>query len=34
VAANNADQAADFEAAIRQQAPEDAQLSVYNQINP
>jgi len=29
-----ADQAAEFEAAIRQQVPEGAQLSVYNQINP
>ena len=34
VGANNADQAAEFEAAIRQQVPEGAQLSVYNQINP
>lgn len=34
VGANNADQAAQFEAAIRQQVPESAQLSIYNQINP
>ena len=34
VGANNTDQAADFEAAIRQQVPEGAQVSVYNQINP
>jgi len=34
VGANNADEAAEFEAAIRQQVPEGAQLSVYNQINP
>jgi hypothetical protein len=34
VGANNADQAAEFEAAIRQQVPEGAQLSVYDQINP
>jgi hypothetical protein len=34
VGANNADQAAEFEAAIRQRVPEGARLSVYNQINP
>ena len=34
VGANNADQAAQFEAAIRQQAPEGAQLSVYSQVTP
>jgi hypothetical protein len=34
IGANNAGQAAEFEAAIRQQVPEGAQLSVYNQINP
>jgi ferredoxin-NADP reductase len=34
VGANNADQAAEFEAAIRQQAPEGAELSVESHINP
>ncbi len=34
VGANNADQAAEFEAAIRQQVPEGARLSIYNQIDP
>jgi hypothetical protein len=34
VGANNADQAAEFEAAIRKRAPEGAQISVYNQISP
>lgn len=34
VGANNADQAAEFEAAIRLQVPEGVQLSVYNQISP
>lgn len=34
VGANYADQAAEFEEAIRQQVPEGAQLSVYDQINP
>jgi hypothetical protein len=34
IGANNADQAADFEAAIRQQVPEGADVSVYNQISP
>jgi hypothetical protein len=34
VGANNADQAAEFEAAICQQAPEGAELSVESHINP
>lgn len=34
VGANNADQAAQFEAAMRQQAPEGAQLSVESQVTP
>jgi len=34
VGAKNADQAAEFEAAIRQQAPEGAQLAVESHVNP
>lgn len=34
VGANNADQAAEFEAAIRQQLPESARLSIDSHISP
>ena len=34
VGANNADQAAEFEAAIRQQVPEGAQLSLESHVSP